>query len=105
MAVKWGTDSKVRFVEPTLGIPVELGASGEMNIAVSNGRKMLIKLVGTKSGIAWEEKGTGFCYEMRDFLTGEKLYALHERSGQIRLIGDKPSRLVELKRKEFDDAA
>lgn len=60
MAVKWGTDSKVRFVEPTLGIPVELGASGEMNIAVSDGRKMLIKLVGTKSGIAWEEKGAGF---------------------------------------------
>ena len=44
------------------------------------------------------EKGTGFCYEMRDFLTGDKLYALHERSGQIRLIGDKPSHLVELKR-------
>ena len=51
------------------------------------------------------EKGTGFCYEMRDFLTGDKLYALHERSGQIRLIGDKPSHLVELKRKELDDAA
>lgn len=60
MAVKWGTDSKVRFVEPTLGIPVEIGASGEMNLAVSDGRKMLIKLVGTMKGIAWEEKGAGF---------------------------------------------
>ena len=37
MGVKWGTDSKVRFVEPTLGVPVELGASGEMNLAVSDG--------------------------------------------------------------------
>jgi membrane protease subunit (stomatin/prohibitin family) len=36
MVVKWGTDSKVRFVEPTLGVPVELGASGEMNLAVSD---------------------------------------------------------------------
>lgn len=60
MAVKWGTDSKVRFNEPTLGVPVELGASGEMNLAVSDGKKMLIKLVGTMKGIAWGEEGTGF---------------------------------------------
>lgn len=60
MAVKWGTDSKVRFIEPTLGVPVELGASGEMNLAVSDGRKMLIKLVGNMKGIAWEEEGAGF---------------------------------------------
>ena len=60
MAVKWGTDSKVRFVEPTLGVPVELGASGEMNLAVSDGRKMLIKLVGTMKGIAWGDEGAGF---------------------------------------------
>lgn len=60
MAVKWGTDSKVRFVEPTLGVPVELGASGEMNLAVSDGRKLLIQLVGTMHGIAWGEEGSGF---------------------------------------------
>lgn len=60
MAVKWGTDSYVRFIEPTLGVPVELGASGEMNLAVSDGRKMLIKLVGTMKGIAWGEGGPGF---------------------------------------------
>lgn len=60
MAVKWGTDSKVRFVEPTLGVPVELGASGEMNLAVSDGRKMLIKLVGTMKGISWGNEGAGF---------------------------------------------
>ena len=60
MAVKWGTDSKVRFVEPTLGVPLEIGASGEMNLAVSDGRKLLISLVGTMKGIAWEENGPGF---------------------------------------------
>ena len=60
MAVKWGTDSKVRFIEPTLGVPVELGASGEMNLAISDGRKMLIKLVGTMKGIAWGDEGAGF---------------------------------------------
>lgn len=60
MAVKWGTDSKVRFVEPTLGVPVELGASGEMNLAISDGRKLLIELVGTMKGIAWGDEGAGF---------------------------------------------
>ena len=60
MALKWGTDSKVRFVEPTMGIPVELGASGEMNLSVLDGRKMLIKLVGTMKGIAWGESGPDF---------------------------------------------
>mgnify|MGYP004539243229 CR=1 FL=1 len=60
MAVKWGTDSKVRFIEPTLGVPVELGASGEMNLAVSDSRKLLFKLVGTMKGVSWEEEGSGF---------------------------------------------
>lgn len=60
MAVKWGTDSKVRFIEPTLGVPVEIGASGEMNLAVSDGRNLLIRLVGTMRGIAWEAEGNGF---------------------------------------------
>lgn len=60
MGIKWGTDSKVRFVEPTLGVPVELGASGEMNLAVSDGLTLLIKLVGTMKGIAWEAEGGGF---------------------------------------------
>ncbi|MDD6311205.1 MAG: SPFH domain-containing protein [Firmicutes bacterium] len=60
MSVKWGTDSKVRFVEPTMGIPIELGASGEMNLAVSDGRKMLINLVGTTSGIAWDDESGNF---------------------------------------------
>ncbi|MDD6348223.1 MAG: SPFH domain-containing protein, partial [Lachnospiraceae bacterium] len=60
MAVKWGTDSKVRFNEPTLGVPIELGASGEMNLAVADGRKLLIKLVGTTTGIDWDKEGAGF---------------------------------------------
>lgn len=30
MAIKWGTDSKVQFIEPTYGFPISIGASGEM---------------------------------------------------------------------------
>lgn len=55
MAIKWGTPEKVRFIDPLTGVPLEIGASGEMNIQVANSRKLLIKLVGTMNGIAWEE--------------------------------------------------
>lgn len=60
MGIKWGTPELVRFTEPTLGVPVNIGASGEMNLRVSDSRKLLIKLVGTMNGIAWEERGMGF---------------------------------------------
>lgn len=60
MAVKWGTDSKVRFLDPNLGIPIEIGACGEMNLAVADSRKLLVKLVGTMRGISWGENGIGF---------------------------------------------
>lgn len=60
MAIKWGTDSKIRFIDPNFGIPLEIGACGEMNLAVSDSRKLLLKLIGTMRGIAWGENGIGF---------------------------------------------
>ena len=56
MALKWGTPEKIRFIDPLTGVPLELGASGALNLQVSNSRKLLIKLVGTMDGIAWEDK-------------------------------------------------
>ena len=32
MAVKWGTDSKVQYDDPTYGFPISIGASGEMSL-------------------------------------------------------------------------
>ena len=66
MAVKWGTDSKVRFLDPNLGIPLEIGACGEMNLAVADSRKLLLKLVGTMHGIAWGENGVGFTKSLQN---------------------------------------
>ena len=60
MGIHWGTSEKVRFTEPTMGLPVELGASGQMNLAVSDGRKLLLYVVGTTKGIAWETEGAEF---------------------------------------------
>lgn len=66
MGIKWGTDTRVRFIEPTLGIPLDIGACGEMNLAVSDSRKLLVKLVGTMNGIAWNERGGGFTKSLQD---------------------------------------
>ncbi len=60
MALKWGTDSKVRYVDPDSGIPIELGASGSLNLQVEDSRKLLVKLVGTTNGIAWDSEPSSF---------------------------------------------
>lgn len=49
IAIKWGTDSKVQFMEPTYNFPISIGASGEMSLRAEDSRKLLIKLVGTKN--------------------------------------------------------
>lgn len=48
MAIRWGTDTKVQYIEPTYKFPIYIGASGEMSLSVSDSRKLLIKLVGTE---------------------------------------------------------
>ncbi len=66
MAVKWGTPEKIRYVDPDYGIPLELGASGEMNLTVADSRKLLVKLVGTMKGIAWEDRCEGFTKSLQN---------------------------------------
>lgn len=56
MALKWGTPDKVRFIDPLTSTPLEIGASGELNLQVQNARKLLVKLVGTQHGIAWSDQ-------------------------------------------------
>ncbi|MBE5737154.1 MAG: SPFH domain-containing protein [Clostridiales bacterium] len=52
MAIKWGTDSKVQFIEPTYGFPISIGASGEMILKADDSRKLLLKLVGTENDLS-----------------------------------------------------
>lgn len=49
MSIKWGTDSKVQYIEPTYGFPISIGASGEMSLRAEDSRKLLLKLVGTEN--------------------------------------------------------
>lgn len=49
MSIKWGTDSKVQYMEPTYNFPLSIGASGEMSLRAEDSRKLLLKLVGTEN--------------------------------------------------------
>lgn len=64
MSIKWGTDSKVQYIEPTYGFPISIGASGEMSLRAEDSRKLLLKLVGTESFLG-QQKLVGF---FRSFL-------------------------------------
>ena len=55
LGVKWGTDSKIRLFDPISGLHLEIGASGTFNIKVNDGRKLLVKVVGTTGGFEQEE--------------------------------------------------
>jgi membrane protease subunit (stomatin/prohibitin family) len=49
MAIKWGTDSKVQFIEPTYGFPISIGANGEMSLRAEDSKRLLLKLIGTEN--------------------------------------------------------
>lgn len=59
MSIKWGTDSKVQYIEPTYGFPISIGASGEMSLRVEDSRKLLVRLVGTERDLS-QQKLVGF---------------------------------------------
>lgn len=55
MAIRWGTDSKVQYIEPTYNFPLQIGASGEMSLRAEDSRKLLVKLVGTERELGQEQ--------------------------------------------------
>ena len=64
MGIRWGTDSKVRLFDPASGLHVEIGASGNYNMRVTDAKKLILKLVGTTDGllqsdISGEDKSYG----------------------------------------------
>lgn len=55
MAIRWGTDSKIQYLDPEYGFPLEIGACGEMSLSVANSRKLLTKVVGTEKILTQEQ--------------------------------------------------
>ena len=64
MAIKWGTDSRIEYIEPTYGFPIQIGASGEMTVRVEDARRLLIKIVGAEGNLTQ----AGFIQKIRAFL-------------------------------------
>lgn len=54
MAIKWGTDSRIQYLEPTYNFPLSFGASGEMNLRIEDSRKLLVKVLGTEKILTQE---------------------------------------------------
>ena len=55
MSIKWGTDSKVQYIEPTYGFPLSFGASGEMSLRADDAKRLLVKLVGTENYLGQQQ--------------------------------------------------
>lgn len=55
MAIQWGTDSKIQYVEPTYGFPIAIGAGGEMSLKVADSKELLLRLVGTEKDLSREK--------------------------------------------------
>lgn len=55
MSIKWGTDSKVQYVEPNYGFPLSIGASGDMSLRAIDSRRLLLKLVGTEACLSQQK--------------------------------------------------
>lgn len=55
MNIKWGTDSRVQYMEQTYRFPISIGASGEMSLRAEDSRKLLLKLVGTEKYLGQQQ--------------------------------------------------
>ena len=65
MGMKWGIDNPIGIMDPIYNVPVEIQAFGEMALQVSDSKKLLIKLVGTTSGVSWENEGGDFSKSLK----------------------------------------
>ena len=52
MAIRWGTDSRVQYMDPEYNFPLSIGANGEMALTCSNPRILLKRLVGTETKLS-----------------------------------------------------
>ena len=60
MAIPWGTDSKIQYMDSVYNFPVQIGCCGEMSLKIENSERLLIKLVGTEKRFSQEDIVTYF---------------------------------------------
>ncbi len=81
MAIKWGTDSQVQYMEPQYKFPLQIGASGEMTLSVSDSKRLLVKIVGTEKIL---NQATLIAKFRAFFNVGNKSLTLHPRCNVLR---------------------
>ena len=55
MAIPWGTNTKIQYLDPVYKFPISIGASGMMNLSVDNSGELLLKIVGTDKILTQEQ--------------------------------------------------
>ena len=94
MGIRWGTDSKVRLFDPASGLHVEIGASGNFNMRVTDARKLVLKLVGTTEGLLQSEAvGDGLSYGNSMF---RALIVNRVKSNLARIIKEQSLNILEI---------
>ena len=94
MGIRWGTDSKVRLFDPASGLHVEIGASGNFNMRVTDARKLVLKLVGTTEGLIQSEAvGDGLSYGNSMF---KALIINRVKSNLARIIKEQNLNILEI---------
>ena len=53
--INWGTSSRFPIIEPVFQIPINVGASGVMDLVIDDARKFLVNVVGTQNFTTTEE--------------------------------------------------
>ena len=106
LGLKWGTDSKVRLFDPASGLHVELGASGEMNVRVSNARKLLLRVVGITGTLQQDDLfGSGKVFFRAMVMTQVKSFlaaAIRERGISVLEIDERLMELSEALREKIN---
>ncbi len=86
--IKWGTPSRVRIIEPSSNVPIEIGARGSFNLEVADSRKLILRIVGTASSFAQSDvNDDGEAYSV-DYMRGKfaDLIAMNVTSLLARVI-------------------
>ena len=99
MAIHWGTDTKVRLFDPASGMHIEIGASGDFNLKVIDGAKMLFKLMGASDSITRDDiinGGMGSGYFKTMIVTQVKAYLADTIKEKNTNILEIDSKLMEL---------
>lgn len=96
MGIKWGTDSKIRFFDTASGLPIEIGASGQFNLKVSDSRKLLIKLVGTASEFSQADVIEGSYATKPTIAKFRAMIMMNVKSNLARVIKEKSINILEV---------